>query len=278
MKGHKDEIRKIKFNVTVELLATASDDETCCVWQVSIGLMVKKVRCQCWVSSLIWKDKETVIAGCSDGRIKLWRVELDQDKFATRWTKWSERTKARQEGVDKVTLEGHTTGVCILEFQPSKSILASCSWDERVIIWILGLSACQLHVLKGHRGSVMELKFSPSEPHFLVIWDSSSDVRLFDPVEGNCIHVFQCRPNPSANSVHPSYPSYASYGWFEKNNLLFSPNGRLIACRGETIKMFNVETRKIAAIYRVKSKMMCWSNNSDKFSIVTEYSVTTYDV
>ena len=124
----------------------------------------------------------------------------------------------------------------------------------------------------------MELKFSPSEPHFLVIWDSSSDVRLFDPVKGNCLHVFQCKPNPPTNSVHPSYPSYASYGWFENNNILFSPNGRLLACRGETIKMFNVETRKIAAIYRLKSKMMCWSSDSDKFCIVTKHSVTTYDV
>ena len=101
-----------------------------------------------------------------------------------------------------------------------------------------------LHTLTGHKNWVYVVKFSPSEAHILATWDLNREVRLWDALAGNCLHLFQ-----SDNS------GMRTYG-FEENFINFSPDGKLLACRSSEVKVLRVATGQLAAVVKVESKFV----------------------
>ena len=131
----------------------------------------------------------------------------------------------------------------------------------------LGMHCTELlHTLTGHKSEVLELKFSPSEAHILATWDSSREVRLWDALAGNCLHLFQ-----SDNS------GMYCYSW-EENFINFSPDGKLLACRGSEVKVLRVATGKLAAIAQVQGKFVAWNTRGNKLAVVTKNSYDKEDV
>ena len=55
-------------------------------------------------------------------------------------------------------------------------------------------------------------------------------------------------------------------------NINFSPDGKLLACRGSEVKVLRVATGQVAAVCRVKGNKVCWNTRGNKLAIVTSSS------
>ena len=55
-----------------------------------------------------------------------------------------------------------------------------------------------------------------------------------------------------------------------ENFMSFSPDGQLLACRGEEVSVFRVATGKLDTVYMVEGKMVCWNGDSNKLAVVTK--------
>ena len=159
-----------------------------------------------------------------------------------------------------MTFQWKKSGVWSLAFEPSNNLLASTSSEREVILWKIDSPPTQLHTLTGHKSQVGEGKFSPSEAHLLATWDTSGEVRLWDALAGNCLHLFQCDKD-----------GMSSYYW-EENFINFSPDGKLLACRGSEVKVFRVATKQLAAVCKVEGNMVCWNTRGNKLAIATKNS------
>ena len=182
-----------------------------------------------------------MIIGCLDGRIQQWRVDQDETSL---------------------NLKGHSDEVGSLDFQPALALLASGSFDQNVIVQKLDSpsSPAPLHTLTGHKADVFEVKFSPSEAHILATWDDNWEVRLWDAVAGNYLHLFQCDKDGMSSYVH------------EENHIHFSPDGKLLACIGSEVKVFRVATGQLAAVCKVEGNKVCWNTRGNKLAIVAKNS------
>ena len=172
LKGHTDWILAIKFAKYGNLVATASHDRTCRVWEATTGQLVRKVYCGSYVYALLWTGEKSFASGDGTGRIKQWSVD--------------------QEG-DSLDLQGHSGPAFSLDFQQSSALLASGSRDSTVIVQKVDNSTstpAPVHTLTGHKGKVYEVKFSPSDLHILATCDSGGEVTLWDVHHGNCRHIF----------------------------------------------------------------------------------------
>merc|ERR1719507_2964509 len=104
LEGHTDHIYSIKFNGSGELICTGSLDKSIRVWEVTTGRLVRRVDCGSPVIATIFINEDTVVSGCSDGRIQQWSVD--------------------QAEAD-LDLKGHSRDVTSLDFQPSSKLLSS---------------------------------------------------------------------------------------------------------------------------------------------------------
>ena len=84
LKGHSLCVTKIKFNSTGDLIATASKDGTCRIWQVTTGAMLRTEYFGPPVTALVWRDEESLLAGCSGGTIYLLDVKQNKAESAKR--------------------------------------------------------------------------------------------------------------------------------------------------------------------------------------------------
>merc|ERR1719237_701285 len=237
LEGHTNDIYSIKFNGSGELICTGSHDKSIRVWEATTGRLVRQVDCRSTVYQTIWIETQ-IISGCWDGRIQQWSVD--------------------QAEAD-LNLKGHSDTVRSIAFQPSSKLLSSGSDDKNVIVQKLDSpsSPAPLHTLTGHKSYVKEVKFSPSEAHILATWDGNGEVRLWDALAGNCLHLFQCDKD-----------GMKSFSW-EENFINFSPDGKLLACRGSEVKVFRAATKQLAAVCKIEGKMVCWNTRGNKLAVVT---------
>ena len=208
LKGHTRDIVAIKFAKDGNLVATCSWDNTRRVWEATTGRLVRKVNCGYWPYALVWTGERSLVSGCRNGRIQQWSVDQDGDSL---------------------DLTGHSGAVNSLDFQPSSALLASGSRDKAVIVQkvdSISNTPTPLRTLTGHKDEVYEVKFSPTDPHILATCDDGGEVRLWDILNGNCRHIFQCGPGSG----------YLS----EEKYINFSPDGKLLACSGDEANVFRV--------------------------------------
>ena len=83
-------------------------------------------------------------------------------------------------------------------------------------------------------------------------------MRLWDALAGNCLHLFQCDKDGMGISL--------------QNHINFSPDGKLLACRGSEVKVFRVATKQLAAVCKVEGKKVCWNTRGNKLAVVTKNS------
>ena len=263
--GHSGHINDIKFTPAGDLLATASEDKTCRIWKPSNGDCLKKVRCGGYILTVVWRDEKRFFTGCWDSKIQHW--SLDQAE-------------------DPLTLRGHNGAVYSLSMQPSNklgslkpddhqikagcldicnncnqvpvgSLLASGSKCGEVIVWFVDTYFPRLqHTLVGHKNSVREVKFSKTENHIVASWDLNGEVRLWDVQMGSCLHVLTC-PKDRMTSYY-----------FGRNNISFSPDGKLLACRGSEVRVFTVATGELVDTCNVEGGHVTWNSLGNKLAVV----------
>jgi hypothetical protein len=134
-------VRSLAWSPDGKRLATASDDGTVKVWQVSGGREVCTLMGHTnSVIAVSWSpDGERLASGSSDGTAKVWEAAT---------------------GRSLLTLKGHTNQVTSVCWSPDSRRLATASDDGTARVWEVA-SGRELLVIKGHTKEVRSVSWSP---------------------------------------------------------------------------------------------------------------------
>ena len=263
--GHSGHINDIKFTPTGDLLATASEDKTCRIWKPSNGDCLKKVRCGGYILTVVWRDEKRFFTGCWDSKIQHWSLDQAEDPLTLRGHNGAVYSLAMQPSNKLGALKpnDHQVKAGCLDIcnncnqVPVGSLLVSGSQRGEVIVWFVDTYFPRLqHTLVGHTSSVREVKFSKTENHIVASWDLGGEVRLWDVQKGSCLHVLSC-PKDGMTSYY-----------FGRNNISFSPDSKLLACRGAEVRVFTVATGELADTCNVEGGHVTWNSLGNKLAVV----------
>ncbi|CAM9667584.1 unnamed protein product, partial [Sphacelaria rigidula] len=92
---------------------------------------------------------------------------------------------------------GHTDEVNAIKWDPSGSLLASCSDDYTAKIWKMGQTSC-VHSLEEHDKEIYTIKWSPRPEKQLLLASASFDatVKLWDIQVGKVVSTLQRHQDP----------------------------------------------------------------------------------
>lgn len=168
-------------------------------------------------------------------------------------------------------LVGHADEVNAIRWDPSGSLLASCSDDHNVLVWQLGQSS-PVYRFSNHTEEIYTIRWSPTGPATTMpnapvrLASASFDatVRLWDTEIGVCSHTL-------CNHTKKVY------------TIAFSPTGDLLAsgslggqlniwsvASGELVKTFNQGS---ADIFEV-----AWNANGTRLAATSTNAVTLIDI
>ncbi|ETW86725.1 hypothetical protein HETIRDRAFT_306016 [Heterobasidion irregulare TC 32-1] len=202
---HQGPIFSTRFSPTGRWLLTASLDGTACIWDIKEKKLFSqsKRHGDCCLD-VDWLDDETFASCGADKMIHLFGLGVDEPIK---------------------TFQGHESEINQIKFDPSGTLLASCSDDRSTRIWnvypVLSrnrtLVTPEPLILEGHKGAVSGIGWCPKtvEGKRTLLATSSFDhtARLWDAVSGACLQVF-------TNHKRPIY------------TLTWSPDGRWLSTGG----------------------------------------------
>jgi len=191
LRGHKGPIFSLKWNKTGNYLLSGSYDKTTIVWDVSSGSGFIKQQFedhQAPALDVDWKDDNTFASCSTDKTVHICRVG--------------------SEGPLK-TYTGHTDEVNAVKWDPSGSLLASCSDDCTAKVWDVNSDRKEpMYDFKSHQQEIYTVKWAPTGPGsknpdkkpLLATASFDGSVRLWNVTDGTCIQVFS-RHRDSVYSV-----------------------------------------------------------------------------
>lgn len=237
MAQHRGPIFSLKWNGKGDLILSGSADNTTVVWDPETGEMKQQyelhsrkyavgttmdvythtmVALYNFIVAILdvdWMDNTTFASCSSDKTIFVCRVgETEPLK------KWA----------------GHEDEVNAVRWDPTGQYLASCSDDMTTKIWSLS-SDQPVQEIRGHSLQIYTLQWAPysrststesSSPRILATASFDATVRLWDALNGTCLHVLQNH-------------SEAVY------SISFSPDARLLAT-GSFDEQLNVWNAKVS--------------------------------
>lgn len=191
LRGHKGPIFSLKWNKKGNYLLSGSYDKTTIVWDVSNGSGFIKQQFedhQAPALDVDWKD-DTTFASCStDKTVHICRVGLERPLK---------------------TYTGHTDEVNAVKWDPSGTLLASCSDDCTAKVWDVNSDRTDpMYDFKSHQQEIYTVKWAPTGPGsknpdkkpMLATASFDGSVRLWSVQDGTCIQVFS-RHRDSVYSV-----------------------------------------------------------------------------
>jgi len=191
LKGHKGPIFSLKWNKTGNYLLSGSYDKTTIVWDVSSGSGFIKQQFedhQAPALDVDWKDDCTFASCSTDKTVHICRVGAERPLK---------------------TYTGHTDEVNAVKWDPSGSLLASCSDDCTAKVWDVNSDRKDpMYDFKSHQQEIYTVKWAPTGPGsknpdkkpLLATASFDGSVRLWNVQDGTCIQVFS-RHRDSVYSV-----------------------------------------------------------------------------
>jgi WD40 repeat protein/serine/threonine protein kinase len=269
LKGHTHGVTNVAFSADGDFLATAGEDGTVKVWQLSVDRDGRKF----WDPAR--NPEPLTLQGHSDA-VRLVVFSRDGKRLASASEDhtvkvWDLPPPAERSGLTKpleavATLSGHTAAVRSVAFRPDGKVVVSGSADRTVRVWDVA-GGTELHRLTGHRYGVTCVAFSPDGKH-LASGSEDKQVKVWDAETGKEIHTF-AGPRRWVTGVafSPDGKQLVSAGldgtvrvwdWQTSGepialvcrgpvrNVTFSPEGRYVAAVNldQTVQVWDLATNK----------------------------------
>ncbi|MGH3829924.1 MAG: TIR domain-containing protein [Pseudonocardiaceae bacterium] len=213
--GHTDPVQSVAFSPNGHTLATASQDTTVRLWDISdphrpnrLGTLTGHTN---YVSSVAFSpDGHTLATASDDHTARLWDVHDPHNPRPLS------------------TLTGHTGSIRTLAFSPGGHTLATAGEDKTVRLWDVGTPdrPTLLYTITGHTNTVRSVAFSP-DGHTLATASDDHTARLWDVHDPH-------NPEPLATLAGHNK---------EVKGIAFSPDGHTVATASNdtTARLWDVD-------------------------------------
>ncbi|KAL3785402.1 hypothetical protein ACHAWO_013589 [Cyclotella atomus] len=191
LKGHRGPIFSLKWNKRGNFLLSGSYDKTTIVWDVSGEKGVVKQQFSFHYAPALdvdWKDDLTFASCSTDKTVQICRVGSSRPLK---------------------TFSGHADEVNAVKWDPSGTLLASCSDDCTAKVWdVNSTSNLPKWDFKSHQQEIYTVKWSPTgpgsknpnKPLMLATASFDGSVRLWNVYDGTCARILS-RHRESVYSV-----------------------------------------------------------------------------
>ncbi|KAL9691921.1 hypothetical protein QQ045_012348 [Rhodiola kirilowii] len=234
---HKGPIFTLKWNKKGDYLLTGSCDRTAIVWDVKTEEIKQQFDLHTGaILDVDWRNNGS-FATCSDNMIYVCKIG---------------------ESRPVKSFAGHQGEVNCVKWDPTGSILASCSDDITAKIWSMKQEK-YIHDLREHAKAIYTIRWSPTGPgtnnpnQQLLLASASFDatVKLWDVELGKSL----CSLNGHKGPVY---------------SVSFSPNSELLATGSmdKTLHIWSLKDRKIIKTYTGTGGIfeVCWNKEGNKIA------------
>src|SRR5919202_602343 len=157
LRGHQGPIYSVAYSPDGKMLATASEDGTARLWNLSGKQLLELVGHRGKLTSISFSpDGQRIITASEDGTARLWNLS----------------------GKEVAQFIGHKGPVWNVSFSPNGKSIASAGEDGTVRLW--NLTGKELGQFTGHNGPVSTLSFSPDGQRLVTITGLDGTVRLWN--------------------------------------------------------------------------------------------------
>ncbi|KAL9245817.1 hypothetical protein vseg_019423 [Gypsophila vaccaria] len=273
------DVTTLDWNGDGSLLATGSYDGQARIWSINGDLKSTLTRHKGPIFSLKWNRKgDYLLSGSCDKTAIVWDVKTQEPKqqfeFHTGPTldvDWRNNVSFATSSTDTMiyvckigetspikTFAGHQGEVNCVKWDPTGTLLASCSDDNTAKIWSMKQDN-YVHDLKEHLKEIYTIRWSPTGPatnnpnQQLLLASASFDstVKIWDVEHGKLVH--------SLNGHREAVYSVA-----------FSPNGEYLASGSfdRSLHVWSLKEGKIVKTYSGNGGIfeVCWNKDGDKIA------------